>query len=165
MMLQSYSLVSRKLIVNKLSSRKTSTKIYLFILIASFLAFIFTILSFNFIKLDQWRILLMVTSVFFGGNIANTLSEIKWKKSYLRDLIEIPVKTLTVTGILMLVNAFIHEYPNTFAKQWIYTAKTYTFFDARVLDIPLYVWVGWSALTIGPIAYYYLSHDFFSKKR
>ena len=64
-------------------------------------------------------------------------------------LIRKKVPSLSVTIILAtLINAFIHEVPNIFAWEWIYTIPYVTF---EILQINIVVIVGWVVLIAIPL--------------
>lgn len=163
-MLQSYILLLKKIKRPKIPKKIPITILWAFTVLCLSL-FISVSLLFNKIDFSQWRLLFMITLILLGGSVVNLISELLHKKSYLRDLIELPVATLVITLIVTYVNAFIHEYPNVFDKQWIYMVQSSTLLDKVILGVPIIVWIGWIALSIGPLAFYYLLHDFFKIKR
>jgi len=76
--------------------------------------------------------------------------------SYIHDLIGNPTKCLALTGLATYLNMILHEYPNTYAHEWTYAIHTGTFLDTPILGIALLVWLGWPALVIAPVSFYYL---------
>lgn len=67
-------------------------------------------------------------------------------------LIRKKVPSLAVTVIFTtLVNAFVHEVPNIFAWEWVYTIPYVTF---EMLQINIVVIVGWVVLIAVPIITY-----------
>lgn len=64
-------------------------------------------------------------------------------------LIRKKVPSLPVTIILAtLINAFVHEIPNTFAWQWVYTIPYVTI---EILQINIIVIIGWFILIVIPL--------------
>jgi hypothetical protein len=64
-------------------------------------------------------------------------------------LIRMKVPSLAVTIILAtLINAFVHEVPNIFAWEWVYTIPYVTF---EILQINIVIIVGWVILIAVPI--------------
>jgi hypothetical protein len=64
-------------------------------------------------------------------------------------LIRKKVPSLTVTIILAtLINAFVHELPNIFAWEWVYTIPYITF---EILQINIVIIVGWFVLITVPL--------------
>jgi len=102
-----------------------------------------------------WAVILTVSAIMFGIISINAVSEILNGKSYVRELIGSPQKVILVTFISTYVNAFIHEYPNVFAGQWIYTAYANQFLNTPILGIPIFVLLIWPALVIVPVSIYY----------
>ncbi|RLE46731.1 hypothetical protein DRJ25_03750 [Candidatus Woesearchaeota archaeon] len=51
-------------------------------------------------------------------------------------------------GITSLINAFLHEVPNTFAHNWIYTIP---YIKLEILQINIVVIVGWVILILLPV--------------
>ena len=93
--------------------------------------------------------LLTLSAVFYF----NYKSE-KLDKSYLHYLLREPKLYIFATLLTAYLNAFVHEFPNTFAKQWTY--QNFPFNDVLFFDIPVTVFfVGWIALAIIPISVYY----------
>jgi hypothetical protein len=84
----------------------------------------------------------------------NYYSEKKNKTSFISILLTNP-KPVIITSLLgTYINAFIHEYPNVFAQQWVY--QNMIFQNIQFLNIPLAVLVGWIILTVFPMSAYYL---------
>lgn len=100
-------------------------------------------------------------SLFCADFITDRINE----NSYLRALRENLFSVGIVTLIATYANAFIHEFPNVFAKEWIYTIRTNTFLDIKILNILLLVWIGWILLSVGPVIIYYLIIGLFDKYR
>jgi len=93
---------------------------------------------------------LLTLSAFFYFNYESE----KVDKSYLHYLLKEPKLYIFITLLTAYVNVFIHEFPNTFAKQWTY--QNFPFNDILILNIPITVFfVGWVALAIIPISVYY----------
>ncbi len=64
-------------------------------------------------------------------------------------LIQRKVSSLSLTIILAtLINAFIHEVPNIFVWEWIYTIPFITF---EILQVNIVVIVGWVVLVVIPL--------------
>lgn len=64
-------------------------------------------------------------------------------------LIRKKVPSLSIIIILTtFINAFVHEVPNTFAREWIYTIPYITF---EILQINIVVIIGWVVLITVPL--------------
>ncbi|MBI2032753.1 MAG: hypothetical protein HYT09_03880 [Candidatus Levybacteria bacterium] len=160
-MLQSYILAKQKFGILR---PKKIPRLFFWLFSLSTLIFLICVaISFSSIELPQWGLLFMVAFILFVGSIITNLSEFLYQRSYLRDFLEVPIKTFLVTLLVTYSNAFIHEIPNVFSRQWIYTVKTNSFLDIFLFGVPLIVWVGWIALSIGPVGFYYLSHGYFER--
>lgn len=83
----------------------------------------------------------------------NYLSERINKISYFRCLLLLPIDYLLITLLTTYFQAFIHEIPNVFARQWVY--QNMPFESLMIFDIPTGVLVGWILLTVGPVSLYY----------
>jgi len=74
--------------------------------------------------------------------------------SYLKCLIEKPASYIFITLLASYVNAIIHEFPNTFARQWAY--QNFPLNHIMILNIPVVVFfIGWIGLTIIPVSVYF----------
>lgn len=102
---------------------------------------------------------LVISSFILFDFLSDRLNNI----SFSRQVVENPISIVIVTLIATYANAFLHEYPNTFANEWIYTVKTNSFLDLNILNIPLIVLFGWMTLSIGPVIMYYFIHSYFKK--
>lgn len=126
---------------------------------------IFSAVSKAYFVFSTWAVILAVLIVLFVIISINTVSEMINNQSYIRKLINSPVNIILVTLIATYVNAFIHEYPNIFAGQWVYTAYINPFLNTPILGIPLLVLLVWPTLMIFSISIYYLWKPIFIKNR
>lgn len=85
-------------------------------------------------------------------------------KTVIEDLHMHPLKILLVLFLATYVNAFLHELPNTYAREWSYT--NYPLSHLHVLGIPLIMLLGWPVLLIVPVAaFYYIQPNFKPRNR
>ncbi|MEK6885465.1 MAG: hypothetical protein AABX17_00705 [Nanoarchaeota archaeon] len=84
----------------------------------------------------------------------NYLSEKKKGISYIRILLSNPKIIIVATIVSTYINAFLHEYPNLYANQWVY--QNLIFPEVVFLGIPIVVLIGWLALSLFPVSLYYL---------
>ncbi len=69
-----------------------------------------------------------------------------------------PKKIILATLFATYINAFLHEFPNLFAQQWVY--QNLIFEETKFIGIPIIVLIGWLALTVFPVsAYYSIKHN------
>lgn len=149
--LQSYFLADERIRLGAHKKRNVSIPILWFLSFVGLVIFLITSSLINRIFFSSWAIFFGLSLAIFAGISTNLFLEIFFRRSYVRDLMEFFPKTVIVTLIATYVNAFIHEYPNTFAPEWIYTIHTYTFLDNLFLRIPILVWLGWPILTISSL--------------
>lgn len=116
---------------------------------------ILLIVTKTFFAFSAWAAILTICIIVFGIVSTNAASEFLSAKSYARELFSNPRNVISITLVATYFNAFLHEYPNLFANQWIYTAYINPFFDTHFLGIPLLIWLIWSTLLIGPASIYY----------
>ena len=112
-----------------------------------------------------WAVILAVSIVILGIISINAFSEFLNAKSYAREFLKSPGKVALVTLFATYINAFLHEYPNIFAGQWVYTAYINPFFSTSVLGIPLLVLLVWPILTIAPVSIYFFWKPIFVKNK
>ena len=134
--------------ISKIDARIIKT--LFFITLAFSLLIIFFDLKYGLKYFGFMLYFLLTLSAFFYFNYESE----KVNKSYLRYLLKEPKLYIFITLLTAYVNAFIHEFPNTFAGQWTY--QNFPFNDILILNIPITVFfVGWVALAIIPISVYY----------
>jgi hypothetical protein len=153
-LIQSYFILKQrtKFKNNKVNLKLKTIKILnaIFIIITLILSIIIYLLDIRYIQLIHFGILSLVFFFTF-----TYYSEKKIKKSFLRDILENPKQVIVISSIVTYLNAIIHEYPNTIAKQWIYT--NIPFQNITILDVPaILILCGWFILLYIPMASYYL---------
>ncbi len=68
-----------------------------------------------------------------------------------------PNTTLFAMIVATYGNAFLHEFPNTYAHEWVYT--NYPLPGMHVFNIPLVILIGWPLLLFFPLSVYYLLRE------
>lgn len=162
-MLQSFFFVKEKTNF-KFKNRNLSRKKIFLLPFIIYLVVLFIILLTSAEPFLKLGLFIMASLIIIPLIICDIASDRFYKKSFFRDLMENLVPIAIIVFLATYINAFIHEVPNTFATQWIYTIETNSILDLPILGIPLIVWLGWLVLTIGPVIMYYFIHYFFSEK-
>lgn len=86
--------------------------------------------------------------------LVNYMSERLSGDSFVRRVAKNPGRYALVVFAAAYTQAFIHEFPNVFAEQWVYQGWP---FPVGVFSIPVVVFfLGWFALTVIPVSVYYL---------
>ena len=145
--------------INKIDARILKILFFITLIFSSLIIFFDSMYGLEYFGFILYFLLTLSALFYF-----NYESE-KSNKSYLRCLLKEPKLYIFITLLTAYVNAFIHEFPNTFAKQWTY--QNFPLNDTLILNIPIIVFfVGWIALAIIPISVYYyvLSKVQFNKK-
>lgn len=102
-----------------------------------------------------WNLLFTGTIAVALGIPAALYSEKLYRASFLRDLLSNPVGCVLATIVATYPNFFLHEFPNIYARQWVYTIPPETFADAMISAIPLFIWLTWPFLTIISVSLFY----------
>lgn len=87
--------------------------------------------------------------------IINFFAEKTRQISLLRLLMDKPKQIVVAILSGTYLNAFLHEYPNLFARQWIYSSN-WPFEGVTVLGTPISILIAWVFLMIGPVSAYFL---------
>ncbi len=64
-----------------------------------------------------------------------------------------PLLLASAIVITTFINAFLHEIPNTYGHQWVYT--NWPLMQVTIAGIPLFVLLTWPTLTLYPVSAYY----------
>ncbi len=97
-----------------------------------------------------------ITAVFLAFTLLSGLiAEIIERDSYIHGLAANPIPVLFATAVTTYINTLVHEYPNVYAKQWVYVVDTGTFLDSLLLGIPVMLWLLWPFLTMGALTIFY----------
>jgi len=162
-MIQSYLILKNKFKKN-IKKKKFNIKVlkiigYILLIINFFLT------SINlFYPFDNFGKIFFITITGFVFFYLNYKSEKYSNLSYIGDLINNPKLFLTITILVSYSNAFIHEFPNTYAKQWVY--NNWLFKNYYFLNMPSDVFfIGWIALTMIPISIYYYLYSINKTKK
>ncbi len=75
------------------------------------------------------------------------------KKSFMNSFIKNPKSYLLILILGSFSQAIIQEFPNTFAKQWVY--QNIPLINILILRVPILVFLGWVYLTLFSISVYY----------
>lgn len=151
-MVQSYLFLKEKL-GKRIKKRQFDLKLIIIPGIISLIISILIIILNFFINKILFGKLFFVFSTLFLFFYLSYKTEKYNKISIIGDLINKPLLFIFIIFVSTYVNAFIHEYPNTFVGQWVYTG--WYFNNFRILNIPITVLAGWILLLIIPLAIYY----------
>lgn len=100
------------------------------------------------------------TVLFFMSAVAalcafgSFVTELRGRPSYARDILERPLPVASAILFATMINLVVHEFPNLFAGQWVYTVHTDTVLDTAIIGIPLGIWILWPFLTMGSMTLY-----------
>ena len=108
---------------------------------------------------SQWSPIMAVSAALMLCAAAALRSELRGKRSYLRDLISAPWQTVLATLLATYINLPIHEYPNVYAREWVYVPATGTFLDSHIIGIAVLYWLMWPLLVVGSMSLYYRTED------
>ncbi len=126
--------------------------------LAFFAAATFTILlSKKYLAPSLWGVLFGASAVLTLCSATALRCEIRGKRSYLRDIISHPRAMFVGTFLATFANLLIHEYPNVYAREWVYRS------DILILGIPLFIWLAWPLLTIGSVSLFYKTDEAYSR--
>lgn len=75
------------------------------------------------------------------------------KISFIGLILKNPVQYSVIIIIGSYIQGLIHEFPNVFAKQWVY--QNIPFIETNLLGIPIFAFLGWFYLTLFPVSVYH----------
>lgn len=147
--------------VNSRSNFKSKSCLFLLILSATFL--IFPILNF-YINNNAYANKIVFFAALMNIFLFDYINYLISKNSILFNILSGNYKLIISLFITIVVAAFLHEVPNTFALEWVYQNIPFTQF--KILDVNILVLTfGWIFLVIVPITLYRLIFFLVKKER